>query len=110
VGTLLDRLRLHLGTARFLARRRRDLLWEAGCDYADLVVARLRSQLSTTRLEMPLPTRMAPAERLAQSARKALFHLQAQEKGKTEREIPFDSAQGMLRCAQNDTVRQGAAR
>ena len=49
VGPLLERLRLHLATDRFLARRRHDLVWEAGCDYAGLALARLASQLSGTR-------------------------------------------------------------
>ena len=54
VGKLLDRLRLHLATDRFLARHRRDLVWEAGCDYAAMALERLESQLSVTRLATSL--------------------------------------------------------
>ncbi len=54
VGNLLDRLRLHLATDRFLARHRRDLVWEAGCDYAAMALERLESQLSVTRLATSL--------------------------------------------------------
>jgi hypothetical protein len=45
VGTLLERLRLHLGTQRFLAARRDDRLWEASCNYAALTVTRLAARL-----------------------------------------------------------------
>jgi hypothetical protein len=45
VGALLGRLQLHLATQRFLAERRRDLLWEAGCDYAGLALERLASRM-----------------------------------------------------------------
>lgn len=56
VAGLLNRLRLHLGTERFLARRRRDLVWEAGCDYAVMAVARLESQLTRTGRSAPIVT------------------------------------------------------
>jgi hypothetical protein len=54
VGTLLERLRLHLATQRFLAHRRGDLIWEAGCDYAAMTLTRLESQLSFSRLQRHL--------------------------------------------------------
>ena len=57
VGTLFDRLQLHLGTERFLARRRRDPVWEAGCDYASAALARLEKRLSPERLGRPIGTR-----------------------------------------------------
>jgi hypothetical protein len=57
VAGLLHRLRLHLGTERFLARRRRDLVWEAGCDYAVMAVARLESQLTRTARTAPIAVR-----------------------------------------------------
>jgi len=44
-GALLERIRLHLGTDRFLAERRRDAVWEAGCDYAALALARIESRM-----------------------------------------------------------------
>lgn len=44
-GALLERLRLHLGTQRFLAARRGDRLWEASCDYAVLALGRLTARL-----------------------------------------------------------------
>jgi hypothetical protein len=62
VGGLLDRLRLHLATQRFLAERRRDLLWEAGCDYAGLALERLTSRLRPSTLSART-ARPAPAAR-----------------------------------------------
>jgi hypothetical protein len=50
VGGFLDRLRLHLATQRFLAERRHDLLWEAGCDYAGLALERLCSRMRPSAL------------------------------------------------------------
>ena len=43
---LLARLQMHLETARYLAQRRGDLVWEAGCDYAAMTLARLESQFA----------------------------------------------------------------
>jgi hypothetical protein len=54
VGVLLERLRLHLGTQRFLAARRGDRLWEAGCDYGALALDRLESRLQPRALAAPL--------------------------------------------------------
>jgi hypothetical protein len=45
VGMLLERLRLHLTTQRFLAARRGDGVWEASCDYAALSVGRLIAKM-----------------------------------------------------------------
>jgi hypothetical protein len=45
VGVLLERVRLHLGTQRFLAARRGDRLWEVGCDYAALSLERLGARM-----------------------------------------------------------------
>jgi hypothetical protein len=45
VGVLLERMRLHLGTQRFLAERRGDRIWEASCDYAALSLERLGARL-----------------------------------------------------------------
>jgi len=54
VGVLLDRLRLHLQTDRFLAERRRDPIWEVGCDYAVLALGRLASRLGPSAREASL--------------------------------------------------------
>ena len=54
VGTLLERMRLHLGTQRFLAERRGDWLWEASCDYAALALERMGSRLRPGMFEQPL--------------------------------------------------------
>jgi hypothetical protein len=54
VGVLLDRMRLHLGTQRFLAARRGDREWEAGCDYGALALGRLESRLRPRALGTPL--------------------------------------------------------
>jgi hypothetical protein len=45
VGVLLERVRLHLGTQRFLAARRGDRIWEVSCDYAELSLERLGARL-----------------------------------------------------------------
>ena len=45
VGTFLDRLCLHLQTARFLANRRKDTTWESACDHAELNLQRPAAQL-----------------------------------------------------------------
>jgi hypothetical protein len=50
VGPLLDRLRLHLRTDRFLAERRRDAVWEASCDCASLALAQMASRMSASML------------------------------------------------------------
>jgi hypothetical protein len=50
VGALLDRLRLHLRTDRFLAERRRDAVWDASCDYASLALTRIASRMSPSML------------------------------------------------------------
>jgi len=70
VGTLLDRLRLHLATQRFLARRRGDLIWEAGCDYGAMTLSRLESQLSLTRLQRSIVHREERCE-----VRHAMHHV-----------------------------------
>ena len=54
VGVLLERLRLHLQTDRFLAERRRDPIWEVGCDYAMLALGRLSSRLSPSTRDASL--------------------------------------------------------
>ena len=54
VGTLLERMRLHLATQRFLAERRGDWLWEASCDYAGLSLERIGSRLRPGMFEQPL--------------------------------------------------------
>jgi len=45
VGMLLERMRLHLSTQRFLAARRGDRIWEVSCDYAALSLDRLGARL-----------------------------------------------------------------
>jgi hypothetical protein len=50
VGTLLDRLRLHLRTDRFLAERRRDAEWESACDSATAALARIASRMKPGKL------------------------------------------------------------
>jgi len=50
VGPLIERVRLHVTTDRFLARRRGDTMWEAACDYAALALTRLESRLRPTVL------------------------------------------------------------
>ena len=59
VGVLLDRLRLHLETDRFLAERRRDPVWEVGCDYAVLALGRLASRLRPSVREASLVSEVA---------------------------------------------------
>ena len=44
VGPMIERVRLHVTTDRFLAGRRGDKMWEAACDYAVLSLARLESK------------------------------------------------------------------
>jgi HAMP domain-containing protein len=61
VGVLLERLRLHLRTQRFLAARRGDRMWEASCDYAALSLERLGARLRPGMFEQPL----FPAEKAA---------------------------------------------
>ena len=68
VGVLLDRMRLHLGTQRFLAARRGDRIWEASCDYAALSLERLESRLRPGTFGAPLfPA--APRRRLRRRRR-----------------------------------------
>jgi hypothetical protein len=50
VGSLIERVRLHVTTDRFLAQRRGDAIWEAACDYAALALTRLASRLRPTVL------------------------------------------------------------
>jgi hypothetical protein len=50
VGPMIERVRLHVTTDRFLAGRRGDKVWEAACDYAVLALARLESRLRPTVL------------------------------------------------------------
>jgi hypothetical protein len=45
VGSMIERVRLHVTTDRFLAGLRGDKMWEAACDYAALALARLGSRL-----------------------------------------------------------------
>lgn len=45
VGPMIERVRLHVTTDRFLASRRGDKMWEAACDYAVLALTRLESRL-----------------------------------------------------------------
>ena len=45
VGVLLERMRRHLGTQRFLAARRGDRMWEVSCDYAALSLEHLGTRL-----------------------------------------------------------------
>jgi len=47
---MIERVRLHVTTDRFLAGRRGDKMWEAACDYAALSLARLESRLRPTVL------------------------------------------------------------
>lgn len=50
VGPMIERVRLHVTTDRFLAERRGDKMWEAACDYAVLALGRLESRLRPTVL------------------------------------------------------------
>jgi hypothetical protein len=61
VGVLLERLRLHLGTQRFLAARRGDRLWEASCDYAVLAVGRLAARMRPEAYRAELCAAARPA-------------------------------------------------
>lgn len=47
---MIERVRLHVTTDRFLASRRGDKMWEAACDYAALALTRLESRLRPTLL------------------------------------------------------------
>jgi hypothetical protein len=62
VDSFLNRLRLHLETDRFLAARRRDPVWEAGCDYAVLALGRLASRLRPSTMETAIPRAAPPRE------------------------------------------------
>lgn len=63
VGPLLSRLEMHLGTARFLAERRQDALWEAGCEDAALTLVRLASRMTQAALDAALRSRIATGQR-----------------------------------------------
>jgi hypothetical protein len=58
VGVLLERMRLHLATQRFLAERRGDRIWEASCDYAALSLERIGARLRPGMFEQPLFPKM----------------------------------------------------
>lgn len=51
VGPMIERVRLHVTTDRFLAGRRGDKIWEAACDYAALALTRLESRLRPATLD-----------------------------------------------------------
>lgn len=59
VGTLLDRLRLHLRTDRFLAERRRDAEWESACEGATAALVRIASRMKPGKLAERLISRRA---------------------------------------------------
>ena len=61
VGALLGRVRLHLQTGRFLARHRRDVLWEAGCGDARDVVERLIARMPARKRDARLASRRSPS-------------------------------------------------
>jgi hypothetical protein len=61
VGPLLARVRLHLATERFLAQLRKDVLWEAACDYSAMTLAYMGSQLARGGRGEPLPRSMPVA-------------------------------------------------
>ena len=65
VGVLLDRLRLHLETDRLLAERRRDPIWEVGCDYAVLALGRLISRLRPSARDTLLVSEVAGVRNVA---------------------------------------------
>jgi hypothetical protein len=48
---MIERVRLHVTTDRFLAGRRGDKIWEAACDYAALSLTRLESRLRPAVLD-----------------------------------------------------------
>jgi hypothetical protein len=68
VGVLLERMRLHLGTQRFLAARRGDRMWEASCDYAALSLQRLGSRMRPGTFGAPLLPAARPARTLRRAA------------------------------------------
>jgi hypothetical protein len=51
---LLQRMRLHLNTQRFLAAKRGDRIWEASCDYAALSLGRLGARMRPGMFEQLL--------------------------------------------------------
>lgn len=53
-GALLGRVRLHLQTERFLAVRRDDAIWEAGCLLASIALGNLVAELSEDEMKIPL--------------------------------------------------------
>jgi len=54
-GALLGRLRLHLQTERFLAVRRDDAIWEAGCVAASVALGEMVAMMSESEMQTPLP-------------------------------------------------------
>jgi len=60
-GALLGRLRLHLQTERFLAARRDDAMWEAGCLLASVALGDLVAGLSEDEMQAPLSRPARPA-------------------------------------------------
>ncbi len=73
VGMLLERVRLHLRTQRFLALRRGDAVWEASCDYAGLAIGQLASRLRPEALERRLEKTGATGGAGAKAARRLLW-------------------------------------
>jgi hypothetical protein len=86
VGVLLERMRLHLGTQRFLAARRGDRAWEASCDYAALALERLESRLRPETFG----ARLFPANRRSFPRRRNLRGTR-----RSERQRPRGPRQGM---------------
>jgi hypothetical protein len=62
-GSLLGRLRLHLQTERFLAVRRGDAIWEAGCIAASVALGDMVAALSESEMQAPLPRQEQPVIR-----------------------------------------------
>jgi hypothetical protein len=109
VGVLLERMRLHLSTQRFLAERRGDRIWEASCDYAALSIERLGSRLRPGMFEQPLfPKKTRTRQRPRVSPAKGAGATRATAKQRRGRRFPCSSGRAptgsgtdlrLLRCA-----------
>ena len=70
-GALLGRLRLHLQTERFLAVRRDDAMWEAGCLVASVALGDMVAAMSESEMQALWPRSPAASPPPAQQSPQA---------------------------------------